>query len=46
MDIDSANFPTFMTGLNELNIVDAILESAEKNSWVDVRYSIPSDSYR
>jgi predicted dehydrogenase len=45
MDIEKVSFPTFITGLNELNIVDAILESAEKNSWVDVRYSIPSDTY-
>jgi predicted dehydrogenase len=46
MDVEKANFPTFVTGLNELNVVDAILESAEKRSWVDVKYSDASDTYR
>jgi predicted dehydrogenase len=39
MDITAATFPTFFTGLNELNIVDAVLESAKTEKWVDVRYS-------
>jgi predicted dehydrogenase len=39
MDLEHATFPTFLTGLCELNIVDAVLESARRNAWVDVRYS-------
>jgi predicted dehydrogenase len=38
MDIEGATFPTFMTGLNELSVVDAVLESSRKNGWVDVTY--------
>ena len=38
MDAAQATFPTFLTGLNELNIVDAVLESARRNIWVDVVY--------
>ena len=41
MDPAQANFPTFLTGLNELNIVDAVLESARTNAWTDVVY--PAD---
>jgi hypothetical protein len=39
MDLEAADFPTFLTGLNELNIVDSILESAGTGKWVDVKYS-------
>jgi predicted dehydrogenase len=39
MDIEQAGFPTFATGLSELNIVDAVLKSAQSNAWVDVAYS-------
>lgn len=39
MDVAQATFPTFLTGLNELNIVDAVLQSAQRNTWVDVAYS-------
>jgi predicted dehydrogenase len=39
MDPETADFPTFLTGLNELNIVDSILESAGTGKWVDVKYS-------
>ena len=35
MDIQKADFPTFLTGHEELLIVDAVLESSRKNSWVD-----------
>jgi len=42
MDVEKATFPTFLTGLNELHIVDAVLESARNNAWVDVAY--PSGS--
>jgi predicted dehydrogenase len=38
MDIDQAGFPSFSTGLSELNIVDAVLESARTGLWVDVKY--------
>jgi hypothetical protein len=38
MDLAQAPFPTFLTGLAELNIVDAVLESAKSNKWVDVKY--------
>ncbi len=38
MDVEKATFPTFLTGLNELHIVDAVLESARNNAWVDVAY--------
>lgn len=40
MDVKKVNFPTFLTGLNELNIVDAILKSAASGKWVDVKYSV------
>src|SRR5271157_74011 len=36
MDIAGATFPTFLTGLSALNIVDAVLESARTEKWVDV----------
>ena len=39
MDITGATFPTFLTGLSALNVVDAVLESARTEKWVDVRYS-------
>jgi predicted dehydrogenase len=39
MDITEATFPTFLTGLSALNVVDAVLESARTGKWVDVRYS-------
>lgn len=46
MDPQKANFPTFLTGLNELNIVDAIIESAEKGAWVNVDYAVDTgDEY-
>lgn len=38
MDEKSVPFPTFLTGLCELSIVDAVLKSAETNKWVDVNY--------
>ena len=38
MDIEHAGFPSFFTGLSELNIVDAVLQSARTNKWVDVNY--------
>ena len=38
MDVNKVPFPTFLTGLSELNIVDAVLESARANKWVDVKY--------
>ncbi len=38
MDVTQSAFPTFQTGLNELRIVDAVLESARRNAWVDVAY--------
>ncbi len=40
MDVTKVPFPTFFTGLSELNIVDAVLESAKKNTWVDVKYQV------
>jgi hypothetical protein len=33
-----APFPTFLTGLSELLIVDAVLESAKSGRWVDIKY--------
>ena len=42
MNTKSADFPTFLTGLNELNIVDAILASVKARQWVDVKYSVDS----
>jgi len=39
MDIATAGFPTFYTGLCELDIVDAVLKSAKADRWVDVQYS-------
>jgi predicted dehydrogenase len=38
MDERQANFPTFLTGFQELSIVEAILESHKKGQWVEVRY--------
>jgi predicted dehydrogenase len=38
MDLAQAPFPTFLTGLAELAIVDAVLESVKSNKWVDVKY--------
>ncbi len=38
MDDAKAQFPTFLTGLMELSIVDAVLESSRKGSWVSVDY--------
>jgi hypothetical protein len=38
MDVAEVTFPSFQTGLNELCIVDAVLESARRNTWVDVAY--------
>ena len=38
MDEKSVPFPTFLTGLCELSIVDAVLKSAETNKWVDGDY--------
>lgn len=39
MDDMKVPFPTFLTGLQELCIVDAVLESAESGTWVDVKYT-------
>jgi predicted dehydrogenase len=38
MDVAKCGFPTFFTGLSELNIVDAVLQSAKTDKWVDVKY--------
>lgn len=38
MDMESASFPTFLTGHEELLIVDAVLTSNRKQEWVDVSY--------
>ena len=39
MDEEEVMFPTFVTGLQELLLVDAILESYARNGqWVDVKY--------
>ena len=43
MDVRKVDFPSFLTGLNELNVVDAILESAASGKWVDVKYSVDAD---
>ena len=40
MDVTKVPFPTFLTGLSELNIVDAVLESARADTWVDVKYQV------
>jgi predicted dehydrogenase len=46
MDAAKAPFPTFLTGLSELAIVDAVLESARADKWVDVKYLVEvSPSY-
>ena len=46
MDVTKVPFPTFLTGLSELNIVDAVLESARANTWIDVKYLVEaSPSY-
>ena len=39
MDDVKVPFPTFLTGLQELCIVDAVLKSAETGTWVDVDYA-------
>lgn len=38
MDMERANFPTFLTGHEELLIVDAVMESSRKGKWVDISY--------
>jgi len=39
MDEDEVPFPTFVTGLQELLLVDAIIESSSKNGqWIEVAY--------
>ncbi len=38
MDEQKVPFPTFLTGLQELSIVDAVLKSGESGTWVDVEY--------
>ena len=38
MDEAKVPFPTFLTGLMELSIVDAVLESNKKDAWVKVDY--------
>ena len=43
MDVRKVDFPSFLTGLNELNVVDAILESAASGKWVNVKYSVDAD---
>ncbi len=45
MDVEQATFPTFQTGLNELAIVDAVLESARSTTWVDVAYPANEGSH-
>jgi len=43
MDEKKVSFPTFLTGLSELCIVDAVLKSAETGQWVDVNYQEKGD---
>lgn len=38
MDEAAVPFPTFLTGLMELSIVDAVLESNKNDAWVKVNY--------
>ena len=38
MDETAAGFPTFLTGHQELSIVDAVFKSHELGKWVDVAY--------
>ena len=39
MDEEKVTFPTFLTGLQELLLVGAILESnAKKGQWIEVTY--------
>jgi predicted dehydrogenase len=38
MDIETAPFPTYQTGHEELSIVDAVLESRKTGKWEQVRY--------
>jgi len=38
MDEEEVNFPTFLTGHQELSIVDAVLRSHDTGTWVDVEY--------
>ena len=35
MDMEKAEFPTFLTGHEELRIVDAVIKSNKKGKWVD-----------
>jgi predicted dehydrogenase len=35
---EEVDFPTFLTGHQELSIVDAVLKSHESGKWVDVEY--------
>lgn len=39
MDINKATFPTYMTGHEELCIVDTVLKSRETGTWEDVHYN-------
>ena len=36
MDPAAAPFPTFATGLDELTLVEAILESRDSGAWVEL----------
>ncbi len=38
MDEEKANFPTFVTGHEELSIVDVAIRSNESGKWEDVDY--------
>ncbi len=38
MNEEEADFPTFLTGHQELSIVSAVLRSHESGQWVDVEY--------
>jgi predicted dehydrogenase len=38
MDDEAAPFPTFLTGHEELSIVEAVLKSAKTGTWTDVSY--------
>lgn len=38
MNEEEVNFPTFLTGHEELSIIDAVLKSHETGTWVDVEY--------
>ena len=38
MDIETAPFPTYQTGHEELSIVDAVLKSRDTGTWEQVRY--------